>query len=1182
MYLKKLELKGFKSFPTKTDILFEEGVTAVVGPNGSGKSNISDAIRWVLGEQSVKSLRGEKMEDVIFSGTDTKKHMNYCEVSLTLDNSLYEIDCDSNTLVIKRRAYRTGESEFFINGKSCRLKDVREILMDTGIGRDGYSVIEQGKVEDILSSNPANRRKIFDVACGIAKFRYKKNEAEKDLKKSSENLDRIIDIYSEIENQIKPLERQQKKAKKYIKLRDELKKIEINDFIIQHNDSENKIVDIKTQIENISKEMNLTENEKIILEKELSSLSEEVLSIEEIIEDLSENIVDINKNISENKKNLDVSLEKVKSKLKEIEMKKDDIISFEQNIESYNLELKKVNIKANDNSYEIEDIEKELGELFNQKKIAENNLENIEHDIEKSQGLSGVIADKKYSTSKNLAILQTDIVNMESRLNTLDKLILNYNEDLVNTDATIRENEERYLNVNKKIHEYESKLNNLSEEFKNIDSTLRSKKDELQSLANKESEIKTKKSTYIDMQNHHDGFNRGVREVLKLKKAGVYGALGELIKVDKKYEKAVEVALGAAIQNVVVKDESIAKELISYLKKNNLGRVTFLPLSSMKSKRNDFNINILKEYDAKFASEIVQIEDAYKNLIESLLGKVIVLENIDIAVEFANKTNHRYKIVTIEGDVLNPGGSMTGGSIKGNSNILSRNRIINELELELRNSINIIQRYELEIHEIENKKKNLKYDRDKIILEKSESEKKAVEISTEQKLIKTEKIRKQEEINRYQLEKKELDEKINRLKTDSDQNQKNIEELNSEIQENTQSIENLISNKKEIKNQFDEANKIYNEKNIQLAKIKQNFESTIVEIERIEKSITELQSKIKEIQTQINQRESEINSLDLEIENLKIEIKNDEKLHEENLIEVSDKKNQKDTLKEKLDEKGKELRLRERAYSEIKEELFKLESRLERYTSTKDNILSNLFDKYELTLVDAYEFRDETINIDYKKMEFLKKEIKEIGNVNLDSIKEYDEIKERYEYYGSQKMDLENSIISLNNLIEDLVENMEKEFIHKFSSINESFKKIYVNLFGGGSANLSLADESNILNCDIVITAQPPGKNMKNLSLLSGGEKALTAICILFAILTSKPTPFCILDEIEAPLDDVNVYRFGEFLKELSSQTQFIAVTHRRGTMEVADYIYGVTMQEKGISSVISLKLNEAKDMAEE
>ena len=1182
MYLKRLELKGFKSFPTKTDIVFKEGITAIVGPNGSGKSNISDAVRWVLGEQSVKSLRGEKLEDVIFAGTDIKKPMNYCEVALTIDNTDNQLDLEFSEVTIKRRAYRNGESEFFLNNKSCRLKDIKEILLDTGIGKDGYSIIEQGKVDEILSNNPVNRRKVFDEACGISKYRYKKQEAERNLKNTKENLERINDIYTEIENQLNPLYNQQVKAKKYIDLKEKLKTIEINSFI-------KDVESVESELKEVNKHNELLNEQSIEIEKEKLNIENNFNQTNKALEDMDENI---------NK-----SIDYINSIKSVISQKDYEINLINERINNLTSDIERKTVEISDIKEKLSNDKKSVESLQEQKSEKEKQINTLEESIKSME----IKNNNKKSTieelNKKIDDLKDDIISL-----------LSQKQDASNKLSTLNANKEninlRKSTIDSDIEELSLKLSNKKEELKNIELTLSKENDALNSskenceklnsnlneLINKnnllESKIQSNKyslndynsklNIYIDMENHYEGFNRGVKEVLKNKTLnGVLGALGQVVTVDEKYEKAIEASLGAYMQNIITTDESSAKLAINYLKRNNLGRVTFLPLNIIKSNKLDTR-NIRS--NIKFigiASDLISYDEKYRNILENILGRTIIIDNIDNGIKFAKETNHKFKIVTLDGEILNPGGSLTGGSLRTNGNILSRKRLINE--------------YSKKIKDIKLETNNLISEKDKvnnsIIETKKLYENSKIDISNIEKTI----IVQKSNLSRANDEVKVMLESSNKLESEKSQLGSYLNEtlekttfIDSEINaiekkhnDNKNQIDILSKNLKDDSNIYQEDKAQFDELSMELVKYKQIYENITKDIDRIIKESNLSEEKIKSIDVSIKNQEQQINQLN---EQITIEEKEKENLNtqlNQNNEGLENKKILKDTLKQKLEELNKDLKSSDRKFIDLKESLFKIQGRLERLKSTKENYINKLYENYELTFIQAVEFKDENVVIDKKVLEGLKREIRNLGNVNIDSIKEYEDIKERYDFYSEQKQDLEESIDVIEKLIADLEENMKIEFEVKFNEINENFKFVYKRLFGGGNGLLTIVDKNNILESDIEITAQPPGKKMKNLSLLSGGEKALTAISILFSILLAKPTPFCILDEIEAPLDDANIARFGDFLKELSKDTQFIAVTHRRGTMEASDFIYGVTMQEKAISKVISLKLKEAEELTD-
>ena len=1182
MYLKRLELKGFKSFPTKTDIVFKEGVTAIVGPNGSGKSNISDAVRWVLGEQSVKSLRGEKLEDVIFAGTDTKKPMNYCEVALTIDNSDNQLNLEFSEITIKRRAYRNGESEFFLNNKHCRLKDIKEILLDTGIGKDGYSIIEQGKVDEILSNNPVNRRKVFDEACGISKYRYKKQEAERNLKNTKENLERINDIYVEIENQLKPLFNQQVKAKKYIELKEKLKTIEVNSFI-------KEIESLELELKEVNNHNKLLEDQSIEIEKEKLNIENNFNITNKEIEDMDENInksVDyinsIKSVISQKDYEINIINERIKNFKGEIERKYKEVSEIREKLSEDKLNIQSLQEQKNEKEEQINRLEKSLKDIELKNSDKKVIIEELNKRIDDLKDEIIILLNKKQDASNKLSTLNANKENINSRKDTIDSDIDELNEKLNNKNEELNDLQLKLGNENKELNSLKTQSENLSIELKDIIDKKNNLESKIQSNKYSLNDYNSKLNIYIDMENHYEGFNRGVKEVLKNKNLqGIYGALGQVVSVDEKFEKAIEAALGAYMQNIITSDENSAKYAINYLKKNNLGRVTFLPINIIKSNKIDVR-NI--RANTKFigvASDLISYDDKYKNILENILGRTIIIDNIDNGIKFAKETNHKFKIVTLEGEILNPGGSLTGGSLRTNGNILSRKRLIAEYSekiktIKIENSFLIDEREKtsqsiiITREILEKCKEKISEVEKSIILEKSNISRVNDEIKS---------LR--DNSNKLEGEKSDLGSYLSETLEKTNFVNNEILSIDNKHSENKKQIEELGEDLRNNSDLYEEHKIEFDELNLELVKYKQIYESITKDINRITNENNNSEEKVKLIEESAKKQERQINELE---ENIKLEEKEKENLNNQlahNNESLENKKVLKEDLKQKLEGFNKDLKDADRTFIDLKESLFKIQGKLERLKSTKETYINRLYENYELTYVQAVELKNENVVVDKKLLESLKREIRNLGNVNIDSIKEYEEVKERYDFYKEQKQDLEESIEVIEKLIADLEENMKLEFEVKFNEINENFKFVYKRLFGGGHGVLTILDKDNILESDIEITAQPPGKKMKNLSLLSGGEKALTAISILFSILLAKPTPFCILDEIEAPLDDANIARFGDFLKELAKDTQFIAVTHRRGTMEAADYIYGVTMQEKAISKVISLKLKEAEELTD-
>lgn len=1180
MYLKRLELKGFKSFPNKTDIIFKEGVTAIVGPNGSGKSNVSDAVRWVLGEQSIKSLRGEKLEDVIFAGADKQKPMNFCEVALTIDNSDNKLNVDYSEVTIKRRAYRNGESQFYLNNKSCRLKDIKEILLDTGIGKDGYSIIEQGKVDEILSNNPVNRRKVFDEACGISKYRYKKNESERNLKNTKENLARINDIYVEIENQIKPLYNQQVKARKYLDLSEQLKKIEVNNYIREIQKIENQLKEINSQYEALIKELDNTDKSKIDFEQSSKEINTQIEEVDKSIEKASEYINSIKSVIDKKDYEINLLNQSRENSSKKIQRNIEELEKINKSSKENKENLGKLYKEKENNEKNINELKSQLNIFIEKNEINKNKIETLNEKIETLKDDIIELLNEKQDVSNKLTTLNANKDNIDQRNESIESEIKEINDKVKEKEVLLEDLKEKINNKKEKLNDFKEKINNYYERLNRLKEENHNLSNKIQNNNYSLKEYTSKLNVYIDMENHYEGFNRGVKEVLKNKNLkGIYGALGQVVTVEGKYEKAIEAALGAYMQNIITADENSAKAAINYLKHNKIGRVTFLPMNIIKSKKIN-NIQSKTPFIG-IASDLISYDEKYRDILENILGRTIVIDNIDQGIKFARETGHKYKVVTLDGDILNPGGSLTGGSLKTSGNILSRKRLINEFNEKINNTKAENIALEEKVLSIEKElvdcKENIKqYEEEVKVLDKklifnnssySRYEEEVNSLKSSMKKLETEKENLGSNLN-YTMEKKSiLENQIKDIDNNHAENKETIENLNKELNKENEIYENE-------KSKFDSIN-------LQLTKDKEILKSQNADIERIKAYLNELSNKISLIDKENKDEESEIKEIDEKIiienrekENLKTQLNDNNK-------NLENKKIARENLKQKLDENNVKLKDIDKQFMELKESIFKVESRIEKLESNKEANNFKLFEDYNLTYLQAIELRDDKIEINKKILDTLKKDIKSLGNVNVDSIEEYKEIKERYDFYSEQKEDLQKSIDAIEEIIKDLEEHMKIQFKEEFAKINENFKYVYNRLFGGGEGNLTILDQANILESDIEITAKPPGKKMKNLSLLSGGEKALTAISILFAILLAKPTPFCILDEIEAPLDDSNIARFGTFLKELTSKTQFIAVTHRRGTMEAADYIYGVTMEQRAISKVIALSLNEAEEITD-
>ena len=1181
MYLKRLELQGFKSFADKTVLEFKSGITSVIGPNGSGKSNISDAIRWVLGEQSMKSLRGAKSEDVIFAGTQARKSLGFAEVSMVIDNTDGKLPIEYSEVTVTRKLYRSGETGYFINKVPCRLKDVLELFMDTGIGKDGYSIIGQGKIDEILSNKSEDRRKIFEEAAGIVKYRTRKAESEKKLEQTKLNLLRINDILAEIEGNIEPLKAQSEKARQYLDLREELKNIEVGLFLHNISEYKEKLEKVVEDIQ-IVEDQNLAENEKMEnLQKAKEELKNEIDNITLKIEEMqnigfesTNKIEKINSEIgiskeriqnnSANKERLKTEIEDIKNRINELNEEKNQKLSKKEDLYSNREKYQK----------ELEEKEAELAKLTEKLSSKELEIEAKKQEIERN-------TDAKYEIISEISSLDTNFENIEKREKTAKAEIESLTSEI---DGARNEKQEK----GKLFYEIEYKKNELTKNLQNK----KSKKDEsmtkikefettLNNL-NYESRMKDSRLKFlIETEKEKEGYTRSVKSLLNdcekdsnLKK-GMNGVLANLISVDKKYETAIEMCLGQALQNIVTDTEEDAKKLVEHLRNNKLGRASFLPVSSIRGKKLDRIIKNSTEGVIGVASDLVKCDKKYEQIVFNLLGRTLIVENMDTAIQMAKLNSYSFRIVTLEGDIISNTGAITGGSIQTKTvNILGRSREIEDLEKALKeinekiekttkakdeytdsasDVIEEVTRLEKELQDIEieyaaenQKMISMEENIEKLELRREKIKKEIEELGKQKIDNRTEKEEKEERINYLTSETQKLSEIVEEFAANNKENQKYIDDLNFDI-----------TNLKISVSSFDESGSSIDEL---IERINQDIENSKTSIENKEKNIQDVLTENENLEQKIKELEEEIQKIKSEVENSSILI--------ENL------KNDRLGKSEKLKNAEKEINDEFSVIEDIKGQIVKLDVRKTKLEQDLEQVVNNLWIEYELTPNNAGEYqKPQNVQKAARDVNTIRTKIKELGSINVDSIEEYKKTKERYDFMCEQRLDLENTAAKLRNIISDMTKTMKEQFVEKFELINKNFNEVFVELFGGGKAEIKLEDENNVLECGIDIHVQPTGKKLQNMMLLSGGEKAFTAIALLFAILKINPAPFCVLDEIEAALDDVNVYRFAEYLKKFSKETQFLVITHRKGTMEAANTVYGVTMEENGVSKLLSMKL---------
>ncbi|AFS78635.1 chromosome segregation protein Smc [Gottschalkia acidurici 9a] len=1186
MFLKKIEIQGFKSFAQKTEIEFQGGITGVVGPNGSGKSNISDSIRWVLGEQSIKSLRGSKMEDVVFAGTDKRKPLGFAEVTLVLDNSSGRLPVEYSEVSVTRRVFRSGESEYYINKTSCRLKDIKELFMDTGVGKDGYSIVGQGRIDEILSTKSEDRRNIFEEAAGIVKYKTRKEEAEKKLERTQENLLRIDDIVNEIEKQIDPLKSQSEKAIKYKEVSEKLKKLQINTYIREIERIKEELNQIDTQKDLVIDQLQSSKKSKTEIESKYNLIKKEIEKMDFNIEKIQSNKYDAKNNIEKKDSEIKLINEKILYLNKEVNRYEEEMKSLKNNVEEIENQIKENEEKKLELDNKILGFNEKLNAKDNEFKELTKEIETKEKYIEDRKShvieVFNLIADKKSKINS----LNSFKENIERRLSQISDELEQLNEYGEKIDKDISDNGEKIASNKDKLNAI---LLNRNEIYDKKNKELSRMEDTAKNINNIRVNLQGKTSNYKllqDMKKEYEGYYRSVKNALiacekdKNLGKGVRGVLAELISTPKKYEKAIEVALGSAIQNIVTETQEKAKDIIDYLKKNKLGRVTFLPMSSMSKRYLNTNEQKLlnQEGVVGVASELLKYNEEYTGIIEYLLGRVIVVNDIEDGIKVSKMCNYSLKIVSLDGDVLNPGGSMTGGSLNtGNTNLLGRERQIKELESEI---IELNKEQETLTELQKDLESNIKTLENKLVEEDNNiADIKLLLAKIENKYAQNhdEKEKNKNMIDKYLLEQKSLIEESISIVKDTDFIDKELEDLKNQNNITQKNIEEHMKSFESEKIKKDNLWKEITELRVDKASLEQEFKNIIQTLNRLEENKKESLSNIDSKSIEKDKTLKDIEDLQLKQKESIDEKNSFSDLFRDYELKLNDIRADKNNfVQSHLNEEQKLNEINERV-SELEKGKNTLELKFERYNIQYENYNNKMWDEYELSFQMALDYKIEVENFNEIQNEIkeLKNIIKSLGNINLNAIEEYKNIKERHEFLTSQRDDLIEAKESLNLVIKDMDAKMKEQFKENFYIIRSNFIEVFAKLFGGGKADVYLQDEENILSCGIEIVAQPPGKKLQNLSLLSGGERALTAIALLFAILKTKPTPFCVLDEIEAALDDANVYRYAEYLREFSDSTQFIVITHRKGTMEGADSLYGVTMEEEGISKLVSVKLSD-------
>lgn len=1186
MYLKSLEVHGFKSFANKLLFEFHNGITAIVGPNGSGKSNVADAVRWVLGEQSAKQLRGAKMEDVIFAGTQMRKPLGYAYVAITINNEDHKLNVPYEEVKIARRVYRSGESEYLLNGASCRLKDVQELLFDTGIGKEGYSIIGQGQIDKILSGKPEERRELFDEAAGIVKYKKRKAAAEKNLEEERQNLVRIEDILSELDKQVGPLQEQSEKAKEYLSYRDELRNLDINLFLAEYDRIHGEILEVEGKqeiaakdLEEASQEFDKTKEEYIAVEGQLESLNhrleqkKEALSLDRLslnqsegeIKVLQEQINTVSQNKTHAEEQIRSMQERIQAAEKEQESYQEQKAEVDARIAALTAEQNAGEESINRLLEQMNSMEAEINQC-NQEMLAYLN-ENT--DVKSSQQRIQTLLEqnniKKAEITKRILENKTEASVLEEILETEKKTLTDIVDKMKAMDDTLAE-------LRNSRQALEQKENNLRREHRDIQQQFHMENSRLQSLRN--------------LTERYEGYGQSIKRIMEQKQnySGIVGVVADIIRVKKEYEVAVETALGGSIQNIVTDNEQTAKAMISFLKKNRYGRATFLPLTNIKAKPVNLSGSIMSEQGViGMASTLVEADGKFSNLVEYLLGRFVVVDNIDNAISLAKKYHHTIRIVTTEGELLNPGGSMSGGAFKNNQNLLGRRREMDDLE-----------KRSLELKE---KLKELSED---ISRNEKESGEVANQLNANQKLRQELSIRQNTAKLNYDRAAKDMEknqEKLELIRLESSQIEERKESLNQDIEKINEKVlvnENLSKEREKrreeltlalenVKEQHDKQSKEHADQLLEIAAQDQSIQFIVENLKRIADTITDLNAEMEQVTQSGKDADWQVAKKQEEIEQAKAKIEAIQK----HIQELSDDIEKETKSKEELNirhkgffEKREELSAKK---NELDKECFRLGNQKEKLAERIDSYTNYMWEQYELTYHTAEEKK---VEVSYSlpqirsEISKLKSQMKALGDVNVNAIEQYKEVQERYELLHTQHDDLIEAANVLIGIIEELDTEMRRQFEEQFAEIRIRFDNVFKELFGGGRGTLELTEDEDILTAGIRIVAQPPGKKLQNMMQLSGGEKALTAIALLFAIQSLKPSPFCLLDEIEAALDDSNVSRYAEYLHKLTKDTQFIVITHRRGTMNAADILYGITMQEKGVSTLVSVNLLDEKEIA--
>lgn len=1179
MYLKSIEVHGFKSFANKILFQFHPGITGIVGPNGSGKSNVADAVRWVLGEQRIKQLRGASMQDVIFSGTENRKPLGYAYVAITLDNSDHSLAIDFEEVTVARRIYRSGESEYLINGAPCRLKDVNELFYDTGIGKEGYSIIGQGQIDKILSGKPEERRELFDEAAGIVKFKRRKVTAQKKLEDEKANMLRISDILTELEKQIAPLEKQSEKAKIYLKQKEELKTLDVNVFLLENARLKEQFQSVSDKLKIASEDLNQTTEQYENTKSEYDKIASELEELERLMEEERAALSDTGAMRGRLEGQINVLKEQILSAAGNEEHLKNRQISLQEQIDAKDKEKEDILTGKKQFDDALTDMEEKKAEAVARLEALQNRMEELNGQIEEGKNSIIQALNDRAGIKSRISSFDTRMEQVQIRRAELNSRLLRAKSDEAKHEEAIAKLQAEFEAVNDEIRKLNEKQTALEERNHEITDELSSKDQKLRDTQVLYHQAKSKLDAISNLTERYDGYGNSIRKVMEQKEdnKGIIGVVADIIKVEAKYETAIETALGGNIQNIVTDDEETAKKMIGFLKKNKFGRATFLPLTSITNPQAFKTPEVLDEKGViGMASELVSTKKEYRNVAKAMLGRIVVVDNVDNAVKIARKFDYGVRMVTIEGELLVPGGAISGGAFKNSSNLLGRRREMDELEAKVKGFLKEIDNLLDDIEKTKSERMQIRRNLEEV---KATLQERFIAQNTARLNVIQAEEKKNETGKGYSQLKEEQAEMEQQLLEITEGKESAVAELaNSEkMEKNVQiQIEQFQKELDEVRVEEGKQASYNAEMDVEMEKViqkqsfeQQNLDRIVTERSRYEEELAEILSGMEKAVGDIEQKKADI----MELEKT-IAASHDSQNENEKKLSENTKR------REELMGKQKNFFADREALSErmngLDKEVYRLNAQKERLEESVESQINYMWNEYEITLSDAAALRNEELTdltVMKRDAAAIKDAIKRLGDVNVNAIEDYKSVMERYTFLKGQYDDLIEAEKQLLGIIDELDAAMRKQFEEKFTMITKEFDKVFKELFGGGKGTLELIEDEDILEAGIRIIAQPPGKKLQNMMQLSGGEKALTAIALLFAIQNLKPSPFCLLDEIEAALDESNVGRFANYLHKLTKHTQFIVITHRRGTMEKADRLYGITMQEKGVSTLVSVDL---------